>query len=248
MATHDALAKTFLSIGEEYDRYRPGFPDDAADEIVTDAVDTVLDLGAGTGKFTELLVRRAPVVIAVEPSERMLSVLRRKLPGIDARIGTAEDIPAEDASIDAVTVAQAFHWFDRTRACAEIARILVPGGRLGLLWNRTDRACAWDFACHRVAHPGLTEHDDVSRSAAEELPGFRLLSRRKTSWTEDIPREDYVRRWLTVSSFLAADEEERERMLGAVNRILDEDAETRGREALSLSQITDVFVYERSES
>lgn len=90
---HEKLAKSFLDAGEEYDRHRPGFPERAAELIVPAAVPVVLDLGAGTGKLTELLVDRADRVIAVEPSERMLAVLRAKLPGVEARIGAAERIP-----------------------------------------------------------------------------------------------------------------------------------------------------------
>ena len=80
-------ARSFESIGEEYDRYRPGFPERAADIIVPDRVATALDLGAGTGKFTGLLVARATQVIAIEPSAPMLAVLARTLPTVDARPG-----------------------------------------------------------------------------------------------------------------------------------------------------------------
>lgn len=126
-----ALARSFEIIGDDYDRYRPGFPEAAAAMIVPTTVDVGLDLGAGTGKFTELLVDRARRTVAVEPSERMLQVLRVKLPDVEAQIGAAERIPLGDASVDVVTVAQAFHWFDRDAACDEIARVLVPEGRSG---------------------------------------------------------------------------------------------------------------------
>ncbi|UWF78469.1 class I SAM-dependent methyltransferase [Microbacterium neungamense] len=224
----EVLAKSFLDAGEDYERYRPGFPEAAAEAIIPVPVRAALDLGAGTGKFTERLIGRASRVIAVEPSRPMLDVLRAKLPSVEALIGTAEEVPVEDASVDVVTVAQAFHWFDRERACAQIRLVLVPGGVLGLLWNRFDPACAWDRACQRILHPALGDRPGATTaSVTEELPGFVLEARREIAWRERITRTGYLRRWQTVSSFLVADDRERRRM-------------TAGIEAAG---ITEVFVY-----
>lgn len=237
------LASSFLNAGEDYDRFRPGFPDAAADVILPERVGTALDLGAGTGKFTSLLEPRADRVIAVEPSEQMLAVLRGKLPGVEAHVGTAEAIPASDSSVDAVTVAQAFHWFDRDSACAEIRRVLVPAGILGLLWNRSDPSCTWDRACTRVAHPGLSEGLTADESVTAALPGFDEPRFVQVAWSERITRADYIARWLTVSSFLAAAPDERARMVERVEEILDTDPQTAERDAFDLPQITDVYVY-----
>jgi SAM-dependent methyltransferase len=243
MADHQQLAQSFENIGEEYDRYRPGFPDAAVAEIIPTRVTSVLDLGAGTGKFTELLLSRADHVLAVEPSAPMLDVLRAKLPSVMALTGGAEDIPLPDASVDAVTVAQAFQWFERDAACAEIARVLVPGGILGLLWNHSDPTCSWDHACHRVAHPAVSETDATTESAAAELPGFAFDHQVEIAWSERITRADYIARWLTVSSFIAADESTRAGMIAQVERILDTDPLTRGQESFDLPMRTAVFVY-----
>lgn len=237
------LAKSFENIGEEYDRFRPGFPDAAAAEILPSRVSTVLDLGAGTGKFTELLFTRADRVIAVEPSEAMLDVLRAKLPETEAIVAGAESIPLPDSSVDAITVAQAFHWFDRDPAGAEISRVLVPGGTLGLLWNHSDPGCAWDRACHRVAHPAVAENDATTESAAEDLPGFTFDRRAEIAWSESITRAHYIARWLTVSSFLVADEETRASMVAQLEAILDADPATSGQEQFDLPMLTTVFVY-----
>ncbi len=238
------LAKSFEGIGEEYDRYRPGFPNAAADAILPSSVTAVLDLGAGTGKFTELLVSRADRVVAVEPSTAMLDVLRVKLPTVEALVGGAEQIPLPAGTMDAVTVAQAFHWFDRDAACAEIRRVLVPGGTLGLLWNHSDPECTWDRACHRVAHPAVTDDtDSTTASAVDELSGFTFDHRTEVAWSEQITRGDYIRRWLTVSSFLAADEAVRGAMVASLDSILDTDPETAGRDTFTLPMRTEVFVY-----
>lgn len=241
----EALARSFEKIGEEYDRYRPGFPERAADVVLPNTVRAVLDLGAGTGKFTELLVRRAERVMAVEPSESMLEILREKLPGVHAAVGTAESIPTDDGAVDAVTVAQAFHWFDRDPACREISRVLRTGGILGLLWNHSDPACAWDRACHRIAHPAVGETDATTTTAADELPGFVFVRQEEVRWREGISRESYLRRWATVSSFLVATPMRRAEMLAAIERVLDEAPETRDRAEFDLPQVTDVFVYRR---
>lgn len=206
-------------------------------------VGTAIDLGAGTGKFTQLLLGRADRVIAVEPSEAMLDVLRANLPAVEAHTGGAEDIPLQDATADVVSVAQAFHWFDREPACAEIQRVLVPGGVLGLLWNHSDPDCSWDHACHRVAHPAVADADSTTDSAAEELSGFTFHERQRLSWSEQITRDDYIGRWLTVSSFLVADEAARTQMTAQIEVILDTDPQTCGRTEFELPMLTDVFVY-----
>lgn len=240
----EALARSFEGIGADYHRYRPGFPSVAADAIVPRHVGVALDLGAGTGKFTEHLVDRADRVIAVEPSAAMLDVLREKLPAVEALAGNAEQIPVGDAAVDVVAVAQAFHWFDRVRACAEIARVLRPGGTLGLLWNRSDPACSWDRAAARVIHPAVGEADETT-STAEELPGFRFDRLETFHWTEPITRDDYLARWSTVSTFLVADPAGKAAMTAAIEEILDADAATRGLEGFELPHLTDVYLYTR---
>ncbi|MCI1017951.1 class I SAM-dependent methyltransferase [Microbacterium sp. C5A9] len=242
----EALARSFEGIGADYDRYRPGFPAAAVDLLIPEPVGAVLDLGAGTGKFTELLAGRAARVIAVEPSEPMLAVLRAKLPDVDAHRASAEQIPLDDESVDVVTVAQAFHWFDRIRACAEIARVLAPGGTLELIWNRSDPASAWDREAHRIAHPAVAADDGTTSSAAEELPGFRFVAHEQIQWTERIERTAYLKRWSTVSTFIVADDATRAAMFAAIEEILDTDPETRGQAHYDLPIVTDVFVYRRA--
>ena len=97
---------------------------------------SVLDLGAGTGKLTRLLVSEFDRVVAVEPAEEMRRLLVAHCPDVVALSGTGQQIPVADASVDAVYAGQAFHWFDEAVAVAEIARVLRPGGALVLMWNR----------------------------------------------------------------------------------------------------------------
>jgi ubiquinone/menaquinone biosynthesis C-methylase UbiE len=130
--------RAFGSQAEAYERGRPGWPADTVAALLERwGAQQVVDLAAGTGKLTRVLVAHADV-IAIEPVDGMRAVLARQV--TDARVmsGTAEAIPLPDASVDAVFVAEAFHWFDLDRAPAEIARVLRPGGHLAVLFNRLD--------------------------------------------------------------------------------------------------------------
>jgi ubiquinone/menaquinone biosynthesis C-methylase UbiE len=134
---HRAAATGFARSVEAYERGRPDYPPEAIAylqrELELRAGRTVVDLAAGSGKLTRQLVALRCEVIAVEPVDEMRAAIGA---GIRTLEGTAEAIPLPDASADAVTVAQAFHWFDGPKALAEIARVLRPGGALALVWNR----------------------------------------------------------------------------------------------------------------
>lgn len=136
-------ARSFDGVAEQYERARPEYADEAVDWLVEELRlkpgSRVLDLAAGTGKLTRQLVRRGLDVIAVEPSDEMRAVLERAVPEAEALAGTAEKIPLRYAWVDAVTVGQAFHWFDQEAALAEMNRVVRhDGGGIALLWNRWD--------------------------------------------------------------------------------------------------------------
>jgi len=120
---------------EDYQGGRPGWPPQVVDIPALPSTATVLDLAAGTGKLTRLLIPAFGRVVAVEPQDAMRRVLDALCPDAEVLAGTAEQIPLADASVDAVFVAQAFHWFDNERALAEIARVLRPRGALVVMWN-----------------------------------------------------------------------------------------------------------------
>jgi SAM-dependent methyltransferase len=120
---------------QDYERGRPGWPAGVVDIPGLPSAATVLDLGAGTGKLTRLLVPAFGRVLAVEPAQAMRRLLVTLCPEAEALAGTGDEIPLPDASVDAVFAAEAFHWFDDKRALAEIARVLRPDGALVLMWN-----------------------------------------------------------------------------------------------------------------
>jgi SAM-dependent methyltransferase len=154
---HEAAAKGFAKEAQAYSRGRPDYPV-AVDQWLRDALGldstrTVLDLGAGTGKFTRRLLATGANVIAVEPVQQMLAQLIQEVPTVAARSGTAEAIPLADGAVDAVVCAQAFHWFATNAALAEIHRVLRPGGSLGLIWNVRDESVAWAAAMTQLMIP-----------------------------------------------------------------------------------------------
>ena len=153
---HEA-AKGFAKEALAYARGRPEYPV-ALDQWLRDALQldeerTVVDLGAGTGKFTRRLLATGANIIAVEPVSEMLAQLTRILPDVAARSGTAENIPVNDGAVDAVVCAQSFHWFASTTALAEIRRVLKPGGHLGLIWNVRNESVDWCAAMTAIMAP-----------------------------------------------------------------------------------------------
>ncbi len=131
---------SFGAVAAHYERYRPGPPVEAVAWLLPEPVDAAVDLGAGTGALTRLLVDRAERVIAVEPDRRMRAVLVEEVPGVTAVDGRGEALPVEDGSVDAVVASSSWHWMDPVPALDEIHRALVPGGLLGALWTGPDRA------------------------------------------------------------------------------------------------------------
>lgn len=146
-AVHAVAAKGFDSDSQLYENARPSYPAAAVAHLQTElglvpSESHVVDLGAGSGKFTRLFLRQHYHLLAVEPSPSMRAVFASVLPTIPIKDGTGTSIPVENGSQDAVVVAQGFHWFANIEVLQEIHRVLKPGGRLGLIWNLEDKDSA----------------------------------------------------------------------------------------------------------
>lgn len=132
-------SSSFGSVATHYERYRPGPPLVAVDWILSsESRKRIIDLGAGTGALTRLLVDRAQEVIAIEPDDRMRSVLMEEVPAARALRGRGESIPVPDGYADAVIASSSWHWMDPVPTLLEVGRVLVPGGILGALWAGPD--------------------------------------------------------------------------------------------------------------
>lgn len=140
---NDPTGRRFGEAAEAYERGRPEYPDPIVDWLLADGPHCVVDLGAGTGKLTRALVERVPTVVAVEPDPQMRAAFAERLPDTAVLAGVAEELPLPDGFADTVVVGQAWHWVDPPRALPEVARVLRPGGTLGLVWNDRDPADPW---------------------------------------------------------------------------------------------------------
>jgi SAM-dependent methyltransferase len=175
-------SRSFGSAAAAYERGRPTYPPEAIDWLLPPGAHEVLDLGAGTGKLTTRLVERGLDVVAVDPVPEMLEVLTASLPQTRALLGTAEEIPLQDNSVDAVLVAQAWHWIDPARAIPEVARVLRRGGRLGLVWNTRDERLGWVRELGEI----IGRDDDPVRDRATLREPFAEVERYQLEWTNYI--------------------------------------------------------------
>jgi SAM-dependent methyltransferase len=169
VAFEQEMATSFGNVAESYDRVRPGPAPEALDWLVPDGCEVAVDLAAGTGLFTRELPGRAARVIAVEPDPRMRAVLANRSPEVDVREGWGEALPLPDASADAVFVSTAWHWLDPARAVPEIARVLRPGGRLGVIWTSRNRDQDWVAELDLLRLPGINDREDGGPSTAGEV-------------------------------------------------------------------------------
>lgn len=217
---HEKASVGFSRSVDAYDRGRPDYSDQAIrflrDQLVSGVRGplTVLDLGAGTGKFTRYLTEMADEkvgdVIAVEPLAAMRDRLAAKFPTVRALDGTAEAVPMADASVDAVTVAQAFHWFDGAKALPEIRRVLRPGGLLALVWNLRDEEhseSAWVRALSEILdrhEAGVPRYKSMRwKHAFEHLKLFDLKAHKSFPYTQVGDVETMIDRMASIS-FIAA--------------------------------------------
>lgn len=236
-AERQARAASFRLTGSDYERYRPDQPDDATAWMVGDARQ-VLDLGAGTGKLTDSLLRLGRQVWAVDPSEAMRAELSRKHPELPCLPGTGEAIPLPAHSVDAVVVGSAWHWMDAGRTGAELARVLRPGGTLGLSWNGPDRSVDWVRSLYEAHHapgggvtPGPHSHD-----AEHPGHGFGPLEERQFRWSRPMTREELLAEIATHSAWLLADPRTRSEWSRRLDEQLGRDPHTAGRELVELPQ------------
>jgi ubiquinone/menaquinone biosynthesis C-methylase UbiE len=207
-------ARSFGTVAEAYDRGRPAYPVEAVTWLTGGEAKVVLELGAGTGKLTRQLVDAGHAVFATDPDEAMLEVLHERVPEVSAKVATAEEIPANDRSVDVVVVAQAFHWFDHEVSLPEIARILKPGGHVALVWNSRDERIPW------VRRMGdLLGRQDLDTSSAQHLVHsdlFGFMEETSFKHWQEVNRESILDLARSRSSYLVMDEAEQEQHLEEV--------------------------------
>jgi len=244
---------SFGAVAEDYNRYRPGPTAEVVEWLLPAGVHTVVDLGAGTGALTRLLVGLVPRVFSIEPDARMREVLAAHNPEATSLAGRGDAIPLEDGTADAVLVSSAWHWMEVEPTLAEIHRILRPGGRLGVVWAGPDRRVPWVASLlARARHAGAPEDLVRGLLAPEEAfparededeqgRGLHAGARHRFSlpdhsrftppefteirWSQMMSLDDLVGLAGTYSGVITLPAPERERTLQLARTVLESDDE-----------------------
>lgn len=203
----------------------------------------ILDLGAGTGKLVDVLVPAGHDVVAVDPSAEMLAELTARHPEVQTEVGDSEHIPLEDDSVDAMVAGQAAHWFDVPEASVEIARVLRPGGVVGLIWNIRDESVPWVSALSDVLDTAEM-HDaardlDIATELASRLGA--TVDRREFAHVERQSIDQTVASIGTRSYVAVLSEADRAAFLERVAALLAEHPDTSGRDELAMAYRTYVY-------
>ncbi|HEX4746968.1 MAG TPA: methyltransferase domain-containing protein, partial [Gaiellaceae bacterium] len=213
------------------------YPGQAVRWLAGDEPADVVDLGAGTGKLTRVLVALGYRVTAIEPLAEMRAQLALVVPGVRALEGRAEAMPLADASADVVTSAQAFHWFDHDDALPEIARVLRAAGRIALVWNSRDDRDPWMARLSAIiGNESVVESDVVPILDASGL--FGSVEKATFSFEQVLDRDGLLDLVLSRSYLAKLPAAERQPVLDEVGALFDETATDGG---VRLAYVTDCY-------
>lgn len=254
-AIHEAAAIGFDRAAGAYERARPSYPQDAVDHTVEQlhigSASRVVDLAAGTGKFTRLLVPTGATLVAVEPVAGMRAVLADGAPGVEVLEGTAEAIPLEDGSVDAVVCAQAFHWFDGPAALAEIRRVLKPGGGLAVIFNIRDESVPWVAELTEITgvrNAPRPHHTEARRAFAGFVAGdggYGPVTVAQFRYEQELDEEALVERVVSQSWIAAMADAEQEALLDRVRQLARSHPDLAGRATFVMPYDTEVTICHR---
>jgi SAM-dependent methyltransferase len=231
-------AQSFGQVAEQYDRWRPSYPDAAVDWLAPSAPARVADVGAGTGKLTSLLLARGLTVEAVEPDRRMLAVLARENP--DARLHQSDStsIPVDDGSLDAVVVADAWHWFDAEATTVELRRVLKPGGWLSLVWNVLAAPVEpWELELAGISDKRFDRDPEGDTDGVKQRPPFLAeaeLEFAQFAWAWELTPEHHAAYLATTSMVIAMTPQERAEHLNTARSRLQRICDATGRSAMPI--------------
>lgn len=244
----------FHNRSSEYEHARPGYPEPAV-RFLTRQLGLgprvrLLDLGAGTGKLTRMLLASGVRPIGLEPMEGMRRQFTGVLPGCPLVAAVAEAIPLAAGSIDAICAGQAFHWFANPRALGEIKRVLRKDGRLGLIWNsrpRGGRGEGWQAEMwglvdrYEPAQPG---YDRGWKRALDEFGGWREVAAQSFANAQSVSLDQILQRVASTSFIAGLPDDEHAKLLARVRTLVSSHPPTLGSDHYELLYHTETFVYE----
>ncbi len=228
MRVADVAARGFGSASDAYERGRPSYPPEVvsclAGELAVAPASIVVEVAAGTGKLTRLLTPTGARVVAVEPVAAMREVLVEQVPGVPVLAGVAEALPLAGASVEAVVVAQAFHWFEVGPALAEAARVLRSGGGLAMVWNDRDVSVPWVAELSALIEwddrPVASYHDVDWAGAMADVAVFGPLVHRGFRLDQELDVATLVDRVLSTSYIAARPRAEQAALADQVRRLV----------------------------
>lgn len=223
MTDREEMSTSFGAAAGAYEAGRPDYPRAAVEWMLQPvaagvAPARVADVGAGTGKLTRVIAQTGAETVAVDPDADMLTALQGHVLGVPTFVGTAEELPLPDASVDAVLLGQAWHWVDVEAASAEIARVLRPGGVLGLVWNIRDESVPWVAELTRAMH-GSHAEEMLAGDGVRVAAPFGVLETQTWRWTRTLTRAVLRDMVASRSYIITAPADERERILAAVDEL-----------------------------
>jgi SAM-dependent methyltransferase len=236
-----ALATSFGRETAAYNAGRPEYPLEAVRWLLGAGPSSdVADVGADTGKLTAALLAAERTVVAIDPDAAMLASLTERLPGVRTALGRGEELPLPDASVDAVTYGQAWHWVDEAAASREAARVLRPGGILGLIWNVRDPEVPWVNELTEIMHASPAELM-VAGPGPRLGPELGAPERLDVRWTRRMSHDEVLAMAASRSYLITAPPDERARILDEIRRMLTSHPALAGAAELEMPYVTTAF-------
>ncbi|MGV8874148.1 MAG: class I SAM-dependent methyltransferase [Rhodococcus sp. (in: high G+C Gram-positive bacteria)] len=250
MVSRDNSSTSFGTVADIYEAARPAYPSEAVGWLLAPVLAAgrrpqVADVGAGTGKLTRSIVSAGCDAIAVDPDPGMLDALHAAVPGVPTHVGSAESLPLDDKSVDAVLLGQAWHWVEPVAASREIGRVLRPGGILGLIWNIRDESQPWVRQLNSVVSRGgaLTMFDDGPPPIADP---FGQLDEQRWAWSRTVNRSQLTDLVRSRSFYITAGSDERDKIDHDLGALFD-DLDLGGSSTIELPYVTRAFLTKKME-